>query len=347
MRKIAFILAFLFAALLAHASDEQDAYCAYVIEQGKAQADLLRAPNAVFGPTQPSMNQPATLAWGFTSSIANQRKAGMTLDAARKNCDLYKSTTEAQRRIFFALPSIEKGVLKNRLRLIQDTSDKLDVMIAENMKLVEVQNLSRQSVYSLQAAKLRLDSSRATTLTGITTPYVPPLSSTPLRELIQEKMGSEVAAQKSLARLAKQNDWDVSLAVGAYSQVNPGLPPATYGSIGLSYNLGSRRADKHIDASVQAYTQWKETQGIDVTVQANILQKEITETVQIDEEQLKVLLAHDADIDQTLQSLNGVDTAAALTFKNQLQADRLVLQVDIQDMQFRLTLLRQYLIDNF
>src|SRR5262249_15812203 len=72
---------------------DQQAYCEYVTQQAQAQRDLLLTPNAIVGFTQPETGLPAQLVWGLSSSLSDIRKAGLTMDAARKNCDLYSATT--------------------------------------------------------------------------------------------------------------------------------------------------------------------------------------------------------------------------------------------------------------
>ena len=39
------------------------------------------------------------------------RKAGLTMEAARKNCEVYKATLGAQQNIQYAIPSLEKAAL--------------------------------------------------------------------------------------------------------------------------------------------------------------------------------------------------------------------------------------------
>ena len=92
---------------------------------------------------------------------------------------------------------------------------------------------------------------------------------------------------------------------------------------------------------------WKKNQIDDVAQQALILKQQILDTISIQEAQLQLLLGHDSEIAQDLQSLSGVETSSALSFKNQLLADKTVLRVDIQDVQFRLERLRDYLKVNF
>src|SRR5262249_18937283 len=122
---------------------DHQAYCEYVIEQATAQRDLLLTPNAVAGVTQPNTGEPMQLVWGLSSSLSNVRKAGLTMDAARKNCELYWATTAAQQDIQYALPSLEKEALEHRLELIQQASAKLDDLIGATTKMVDAQNLTR------------------------------------------------------------------------------------------------------------------------------------------------------------------------------------------------------------
>lgn len=129
-----FSVAFTIAMLLipaAFAADGKDkdkdqlAFCEYVTQQAAAQRDLLLAPNAVAGITQPNTGLPTQLVWGVSGSLSSMRKAGLTMDAARKNCELYSASTSAQQDIQYALPSLEKQALQNRLGLIQHASENL------------------------------------------------------------------------------------------------------------------------------------------------------------------------------------------------------------------------------
>lgn len=76
---------------------DQQAYCEYITQQAAAQRDLLLAPNAVAGITQPNTGLPTQLVWGVSGSLSSMRKAGLTMDAARKNCELYSASTQLSR----------------------------------------------------------------------------------------------------------------------------------------------------------------------------------------------------------------------------------------------------------
>jgi hypothetical protein len=340
------------ASLFADENQEaKAAYCKFITEQAEAQRDLLRAPSAVLDLIQPSTGTPAQVAFGLQTSLSDQKKARLSMDAAKTGCAAYNAATDAQQHITYALPNLEKIILRHRRELIEQTADKLDGLIAENMKLVQAHNLSRPSLYALQSAKLRLDMNLTATATEISSSYVPELSDTPLRVLVGEKVMADIRNQVALDRLEKQNGWDIKLAGGARRQISPNAstisPFGAYGELNIQYNFGQRAVNEHLDASDVAYSDWKKNQFEDVVQQAALLEKQIVETIKTREDQLKSLQEHDAQVQKELNSLQNVETSTALTYRDQLIADQLVLQVDIKDLQFRLTQLYQYLKDNF
>ena len=96
-------------------NNDQQAYCRYLTEQAAAQRDLLMTPDAVAGVTQPNTGLPMQVVWGVSGSLSSVRKGVLTMDAARKNCELYTATTSTQQDIQYALPSLEKQALQHRL----------------------------------------------------------------------------------------------------------------------------------------------------------------------------------------------------------------------------------------
>src|SRR5580692_2635877 len=122
---------------------DQKAYCVYLDEQAKAQSDFLRSPDALAGFTQPDTGLPIQLVAGAQLSLSNLKKAGITLDAARKNCELYKASTNVQLTLQYALPAVEKDALTHRLTLIDEASKSLDALIGKTTQMVEAQDMTR------------------------------------------------------------------------------------------------------------------------------------------------------------------------------------------------------------
>jgi hypothetical protein len=340
----------LLVAVPALAADLNDqlAYCSYVMEQAQAQRDLLRTPIALAGMTQPETGLPVQIVGGASVGLSNIRKSSLTMDAARKNCELYKATSGAQQDVQYALAALEKEALRNRLGLIDQASKSLDALMERTSKMVEAQNATRLMLFTLQTTKIRLNADRADTELKITALYVPPLSDRPLKDLVAEKLSSEANEQKALGKLSRQNNWDVALSVGVHQQVNPvayGAQP--YGAVSVNYNLASRAANKHLDRAAEAYSEWKKVQESDVARSAEVLRQQLAESVAVQEARVKSVQEESGQIDKNLQLVGNPDTSAAFDFYNQLTAAQLLLRIETSDADFRITRLREYMARNY
>jgi hypothetical protein len=343
-----FTMAMLLVASAYGGDDDQLAYCKYVTQGAAAQRDLLLTPNAIAGATQPNTGLPMQLVWGVSGSLSNMRKAGLTMDAARKDCELYGATSSAQQAIQYALPSIEKQALQYRLELIQRASERLDALRDKTAKMLEAQNLTRPMAFALQTTKIKLEADRADTQSKIAAIYAPPLSDKPMKELIAEKQSSEVNDRQALNKLSRQNDWDVSLSVGAHQQINPLIGnQGAYGEVTVSYNLASHAINKHLDRAAEAYDDWKKVQEGDVIRNAEVLRQQVVSGVSVQDSRLKALQEEQKQIEGNLQLLGDTETTAALDFRNQLATAQLLLEVEIGDASFRLGLLKEFVGRNF
>jgi hypothetical protein len=337
-----------FAAAQTPSADQQG-YCAYVTEQARAQSDLLRTPSGLAAFTQPDTGLPTQLVAGATLSLSSVRKAGITLDAARRNCDLYKATTGVEQSLQYALPSIEKLALANRLELIDRASKSLEELIAQTTKMVEAQNMTRPMLLELQMTKIKLEADRADTQSKIAAIYVPPsVAAEPLKTQVAEKQASDLLEQKATEKLARQNNWDVALTVGVHQQVNP-LANSTqpYGEVTATYNFASHAIDQHLDRSTEAYAGWKKVQESDVTRGVEVLRAQVVENIAAQQGRLEALRRESEQVEKSLHLVETPDTTAAYDFRNQLTTTKLLLGIETGDSGFRLERLREFLKRNY
>ena len=334
---------------LAAAQSDQLAYWSYVMEQAQAQRDLLRTPVAAGGMTQPETGLPLQLIGAASVGLSDIRKASLTILAARHNCELYKATTAAQQNVQYAVASLEREALRNRLSLIDQASTTLDELMEKLRRMIEAQNATSPRCSRSEPIRSGFcQADRADTQSKLSVLYVPPLSEKPLRELVAEKQNSEANEQRALDKLTRQNNWDVALSVGVHQQVNPvSQGPQPYGAVSVSYNLASHAIDKHLDRAVVAYDEWKKVQEGDVVRNAEVLRQQLIDSVTVQQSKLKSLQAERAQIDKSLQLVGAPETSAAFDFHNQLTAAELLLQVETGDASFRLDQLKEYLARNY
>jgi hypothetical protein len=327
---------------------DQQAYCNYLTEQATAQRDLLMFPNAVAGITQPNTGLPMQAVWGVSGSLANVRKGVLTMNVARKNCELYGAATSTQQDIQYALPNLEKQALQHRLELIEQASESLNALSTTTSKMVDAQNMTRPMAFVLQTTKIKLDADRADTQTKVASLYAPPLSDKPLKELVAEKQSEETNDQKAIDKLNRQNNWDVALSVGEHQQIDPWIDSrGAYGEVSISYNLASHAINKHLDRTVDAYDEWKKVQEGDVIRNAEILKQQVVDGISVQNGRLKALEEQQKQIESNLQLVTAAETSAALDFRDQLTTAQLLLQIEIGDATFRLDQLKQFLERNF
>lgn len=327
---------------------DPQAFCKYVTEQAAAQRELLMVPSAVAGITQPNTGLPMQAVWGVSGSLAGVRKGVLTMDAARKNCDLYSATTSTQQDIQYATASLEKQALQHRLELIQQAFESLNALLTTTTKMVEAQNMTRPMAFALQTTQIKLDADRSDTQSKIVSLYTPPLSGRPVKELVAEKQGREVNEQKALDKLNRQNDWDLALSVGEHQQISPWVDSkGAYGEVSISYNLASHAINRHLDQAADAYDDWKKVQEGDVVRNADILKQQVVNGISVQDGRLKALQEEEKQIESNLQLAGSAETTAALDFHNQLTTAQLLLQIEIGDASFRLDHLREFLARNF
>ena len=346
--RFVFVVALLIAAPALARAQESEAYCTYVMEQAQAQRDLLRTPAATAGLTQPETGLPTQAVEGATLGLSNVRKAGLTMEAARDNCEVYKAMNAAQLDLQYALPSLEKEALLNRLTLIDRAEKSLDAMMQQTSRMLDAQNATRLMVFALQTTKIKLSSDRADTQSKLNAIYVPSLSDQPLKELVLLKENHEENEQRVLDKLARQNNWDVALSVGVHQQVNPvnyGAQP--YGAISVTYNLASHSIDRHLDRSTAAHDAWKKAQESDIMRQSEILRQQLLAAITSQQSKLDSLQQQNTYLDKNIQLVSAPDTAAAYEFHNQLAAVQLLTEIETGDASFRIARLREYLAKNY
>jgi hypothetical protein len=337
-------------------ADDADFFCKYAIEQGIALRDQLLIPSAIAGFLQPETGLPPQALFGVQDSLASYFKSKTTMQIARENCDLYRSASAAQSKIQYALPALEKQALMHRVSLLQDASKDLDILMSEQTERVRAQVMTRPALYNLQVAAFSLASSLADTGRRVAEVFVPEsLSAEPINALILQKEESELQLAKATNRLVSEGNWDITASAGVHQQLwgaasttstdYSGFGP--FATIRFSYNFGRRAINRHLDRASEAYAEWKKQQPSEVTQSAAALREQIKSCIQVEEYVRRTLLQRQADLTDNLHVLEGVDTAQAEDFRDRLLADRLLLRVELEDVDFRLATLKQYQAENF
>lgn len=344
------LLILLATAAWADTAHDQEAYCAYVLEEAQAQAIYLRSPSIDVGLTQQPIaaGVPQTYA-GVTRHLSGMLKASAVKKAAGKDCELYRATIELQQNILYALPRIERDTLRARLASIERALGRLDHMISESQPLLVAQNLTISTLYGLRYERTRLEAQRAQTRLNLATVWVPEPGNEPLRSLLARKQTLEVEKQKAVQQVTRYDNWDVAITAGLHHNAQDFLSASLggYGSLSLTYNLGAKARNRVLDQAAVAWGTWKQEQQSDSLQAAAVLRQQISDTIQVQEAALRTLRTESKDIEGTLTRVAGLETSGALSFGSRLEVDKLSLEIEIETAEYRLARLREYLAANF
>jgi peptidoglycan/xylan/chitin deacetylase (PgdA/CDA1 family) len=348
---VAIVTLFLFLASAALAQDSEQ-YCKYVQEQSKADGLRLMTPSATSGFTSPNTGTAPQTYAGLMGSVSDYRKGKLTLQVAKENCNLYKSTNVAQQAISYAASFLEQQALRHRIALDEAALTKIDSLIDRNVQMIQAQSATKLSLYALQTVKAHLAQDKAASQRSLASRYIPELPDVPLSRLVMEKQNDEEKNQQTLAKIAKQETWDLRWEAGYHRTVNnsqQGLvsPSGAYGGLALQYNLGSKNINRHLDAAAKSYAEWKRQEDNDVVQSAEQLRQQLLDAIRVESNRMESLRAQQTSVDENIALVQDVSTSSGVTFANQLAADRIMLGVELKDSEYRTSMLRDYLAYNF
>lgn len=334
-------------------AQEQEKYCQYINEQAIATRIQLGVPSATAGITAPATGTTPQSYVGVTGSLSDLRKGLLGADAARLNCNLYRSTENAQEAIQYSASYLEHTALLNRISLDDTAISRINQIIGKNVQLVSAGSATRLSLYALESTKARLLADKSSAERLLSSIYVPELSPTPLSKLIALKQNDEEKNEAAQLKVTKQYSWDIRYESGfrrslqsvpSGSQITSEGP---YASVQVLYNLGSRQMHRHLDNAAGAYTEWKKEADSDVVSSANTLRQQIEKNIATETQRHTELVQQVQLIDNSLGEVSEATTSIALTYQNQLNGDRIMAEVEEKDSEFRLANLRAYLEHNF
>jgi hypothetical protein len=337
------LIAVLLIAVPVFAQDQENA-CKSLRLQAQAAAVLAESPSATVSVAQsPSVSAPAQIIGGITESIQGIRKAKALKAQANTACALYAATEDATLTIQYLPTAIERDALRHRRELDRDAFNKFEALIGDAQRRVDAQNLTTPTLYSLQSGQARIMQDLGQLDVTIASMYVPVIVDRPIGQLVLAVEMTQAFDQIRQASILKTQDYDLQFEGGVHKPLM-GVGPATpYVGFTFTYNIGARKADRLADEAAKANNLWKDMQEGGIQRNAIVLKLTLENQEHAQHVRLVLLRTQQATIQANLAALDGIDTTAALTFKTQLEADLIGLQVEIRDGEYRFQVLRDTL----
>lgn len=329
----------------AQTKDQED-YCKYTSATADAAAIDLKAPSFVAGVTQPNTGTPPQTYAGITSSIGNWRKAAFTRDVAKKSCAVYSTTEDLTLKLQYTSEDLQVAALQDRMEEINQALRNLAVEKERVAKWVQAHNATLPDLYTIESAESKLKMDKLNADVAMTAIVIPIHPDTAIKTMLGTKWEAEVANQKATSRLARADNWDLSLEAGVRQSITiPGN--GAYAGFEFKWNIGSKKRNRALETADRSFQEWKTNNTMDTVQEARLLQETLSDNLSTNRHQLIQLLAMDDVIITRLQAIEDVDTKEAIAFRTQLMVDKISLQVEIGNCRFRVAQLQQFLEDNF
>ncbi len=326
-------------------ADEVGSYCELVATQGKAQSALLNAPDAFASVGDPAAQNRSVVA-GVRGSLSRWRQGHLVTELAQAQCIAYRS----KKRLGQRLAGIEQEAEQRGLVALGPAL-KSAIALAESNVGRERQMLERRqsTLLDVRAAldlqdRLRERQARAAQRLGYLSAR-PPVEDGAVQPDVEQAIADQARVTQLTSRLQAETGWDVNLSVGVRRALSDGTQ-STFASVALSRNfdLGSAR-QAALDTNDLA-SRWLASQE-DGPLQQLLRARDAIAGAHAAGEIIRTgLQDRRRALRETLEALDGSDTATAARTARSLRAEILATDAELADHAARQTYLQDWLSAN-
>jgi hypothetical protein len=320
-------------------ASEAETNCQLAKANAEVLAANLVAPSA-FVNTGNSVTPQQTLAVGLSESFSGLRKGSLLRQMASAECDSFKATTVLDEQARSAMDEVERIAAKEELSLL----NKADDLSSNNIALLTSRfEAHTSSITQLEDARTQRDSiqERRQQLLVIMSKPGTTLSAGNLEATYHEAKITSGHAALLQAKANATLGWDLTLSAGGLKPITsmPGSTMNTQGfvSIGVKYSFGAH-ASNSAARDVQRLTeQLMDEQGGGYKVALDKERTQLHQLIIVAKDHLHELDVRTTESRAILDSIEGLNSAAAELIKSSMSVKLIVLDADRRGTTSRLT----------
>ena len=318
-----------------------DAYCQYIAKKNTAKSKLLNAPDLVVH-AQNADNQLVSqnnLIAALSKDLSDFKKAKLFRQLINEECSYYRLREEAKLHIAFAIPQVQRNALYYKLKQIQRAKNKMNRLLDTIQTKIANQDDTVTNYYRLDTLIQKLENAEQDIRISLAVMKPPKIKYLKTRVLLQKLWDAEKKRQGTLNALEKQYNWALQLQTGAQQTVfdNQNAVNNTHQSktiqpyvgLFLRYNLGSIASNNTLNKSLTHYTDWKMKQVNGLQNQLAHLNDAIASLKSAQFRRKNQLTQHYQKYGRVLKKMHGVDSIKAVHFKQQIEAERIMMEIEI------------------
>jgi hypothetical protein len=322
-----------------------EAYCRYITEKNQAKTQALIAPDAIVR-AQNSNNDTLlqnNLVSGLSKDLVDFSKAKEIRRLIHDECQYYQLSQEAKIYIQYAIPRVRSQALSYKLELIQTAKHKIQRVLRTISQRIEHHHDTLQHYHQMDLMLQRLINEERDIHIQLALERAPQMHQLKIKDLLAKIGAAEHQRQKTKNQLAKHYNWSLQVQVGAQQQYED-YPESKhtvqpYAGLFVRYNLGSMLSNKTMNKSLESYSDWKNKQINGIQNQLIELMRSVTMLRQAEQQRLDSLNSSYRQYSSLSQKVNVLDSTKAAHFGQQIEADSLFMQIEINYIKHLLALL--------
>lgn len=333
--------------------DDTSKYCQYISNKQQAKYISLVSPDVVVHIDNDNTNEDEqSVVFGLSKDLADFGRAKHVKQLALDECESYKVNQEAELQVRYAIALIENKAASHKLYLSQQAKAKVKDILNLVQKRVDTQNESLPGLYEVELTLHKLEDTERQLKSTLASVQLPNVNNSELNELLKATWLAEKNKQSTLNALEKKNNWSVQLQAGVKQTLvgnnlnnlnNSSSKP--YFLVAARYNLGAIVANKYLDESLDNYLDWKNAQ---VTGPQHNLSKLIVSVVSLkksEEDRLMGLVRFNNRYNSVIHELEQYDSPEAIRFKQKLDINQIMADIEIEYITYKVSLLKKMLDD--
>lgn len=321
-------------------------YCQYIAEKNNSKRRLLTSPDVIVR-VQNSDNELLSqnnLIAAFSKDLVDFRKAKFVRQLIDEECQFYKLNEEAKLHVAFAIPNAQRQALLFKLKHIHSAKAKIKQMLKGIQNKIDKQDDTVNSYYRVDSLLQKLEDAQQDILINLAMQQPPKLQPVKLSILLRQVWDAQRKRQETLNKLDKQYNWAVQVQAGAQQYLaydqnlnnNPILNQSQnkkvqpYVGLFMRYNLGSISSNHKVDKSLGHFMDWKNKQVSGVQSRLAHLNDSVTKLERAQQQRLIQLKQYYQKYYGLNKKMEGIDSLKALHFKQQVEVDRIMMEIEIK-----------------
>lgn len=319
------------------------AYCHYITKKNKLKSILLRSPEAIArldnGLTYNNFQKIAIT--GLSKDLSDLGKAHYISTMIKQECVYYTLNQMAKLQIQYAIASIKNQSLKSKLDGILRAKKQLNTLVKNSKNRLNQHHDTLINYYDLDSSLIKLMDMEREIYIELASQRVPQIPRKNLIKLQRELAIAQEKRQKSLSKLASQDNWSMRVEVGTQQDLssyqNKSVQP--YFALLLRYNLGALYTSTQENKSITDYMQWQKNEVLGTQKELIELIRSITVLKKAEKERLTILQRHLHKHRDLNQQINANTSLKATHFKQTIEINNLMLAIEINALKRSIQLL--------